>query len=85
MNSCVRNINRDRGRSCCSVSTTSPDTHCQCVHVIVQEVGCVCVCVGGGSDKGVLLLQVAKQVSRVSVKHETVPGMYDNRSATRQP
>lgn len=46
---------------------------------------CACVCVGGAADKVVILLEVAKQVSQVSAKRETVPGTYDNGSATRQP
>lgn len=41
-------------------------------------------CVRGATDKGVAVLQAAKQVSQVSGNCETVPGMPDNRSATRE-
>lgn len=47
------------------------------------------VCLGGWGGviqtRDFFLLQVAKQVSQVSARCETVPGMYHNRSATRQP
>lgn len=41
-------------------------------------------CVRGATDKGVAVLQAAKQVSQVSGNWETVPGVPDNGSATRE-
>ena len=37
------------------------------------------------ADKVIILLKVAEQVSQVPAKCETLPGVDDNRRATRQP